>query len=111
MTPDYWETTLPVAALERSGIGNLRLIIVGEKVARTHLLPSSSTLTIGRAEDSTIRLNDASISRRHAVIRVAEKLTLEDLGGTNGTYVRGIRLESGKTLEVTSGDVIEIGTT
>jgi DNA-binding NtrC family response regulator len=111
MASDCWETTLPLAALERANIGELRLIIVGEKIARTHVLPDSGTVTIGRAEDAVIRLTDASISRRHAVLHVGEKLTLEDLGGTNGTCLRGARVESGKTVEIISGDVIEVGTT
>jgi DNA-binding NtrC family response regulator len=56
-----------------------------------HALPSRGRLTIGRNDDNTIRLNDASVSRYHAVLEVGETLRIEDLGGANGTYVQRMR--------------------
>ncbi len=109
--PKDWETTLPVAALHHSGAGNLRVVIVGDQIAGTHQLPPSGTVSIGRSEESVIRVHDPSISRRHALLHVGDALVLEDLGSANGTYVRGVRVESGKTVEIVPGDVVEIGTT
>jgi len=106
-----WETTLPVATLKGSGADDLRLVIVGNQVAATHQLPSTGTVSIGRSEDSTISINDPAISRRHALLHLNRVLTLEDLGSANGTYVRGSRIESGKTLQLEVGDVVEIGAT
>jgi two-component system response regulator AtoC len=109
--PNDWETTLPVAALYSSAADHLRLVIVGDETAATHQLPALGTVSIGRSDEATISLHDPAISRRHAVLHVGETLTLEDLGGVNGTYVRGIRVESGSKLEIGPGDVVEIGAT
>jgi two-component system, NtrC family, response regulator AtoC len=109
--PRDWETTLPVAAPYRSGMEGLRLVIVGNENAATHQLPTSGTVSIGRSEEASICLLDPAISRRHAVLHLGQKLTLEDLGSANGSYVRGVRVGSGQTVEIDAGDVVEIGTT
>jgi len=63
---------------------------------------------IGREPASTVWIDKASVSRRHACIRVGEDTaTLEDLGSRNGTYVGGQRIESPTRLA--SGDSIRVG--
>ena len=48
-------------------------------------------ITIGRAPDNLIVLDDPSVSGRHAEMRlVGEIYHLKDLGSTNGTRVNGI---------------------
>jgi len=56
---------------------------------------------------------EAKISRKHALIRIAEgKVTVEDIGSLNGTYVnRGARLQPGSPVELKTGDEIIIGKT
>jgi len=56
---------------------------------------------------------EAKISRKHALIRIAEgKITVEDIGSLNGTYVnRGSRLQPGSPVELKTGDEIIIGKT
>ena len=51
-------------------------------------LPRTGEVTIGRDVASAVRFVDPSVSRRHAVLRVGETLEIEDLGGTNGTFLR-----------------------
>lgn len=49
---------------------------------------------LGRGTAVDIRLADGESSRRHAMIEVrGEKVTLVDLGATNGTFVDGERIE------------------
>ena len=55
---------------------------------------------------------EARISRKHALIRVSDKITVEDIGSLNGTFVnRGRRLEPGSPAEVKDGDEIIVGKT
>ncbi|MBK9262205.1 MAG: sigma 54-interacting transcriptional regulator [Polyangiaceae bacterium] len=55
-----------------------------------HLLPDSGRVSLGRAEGNDIRIDDSSVSRRHAVIHIGPGPTLriEDLGSANGTKLR-----------------------
>lgn len=56
---------------------------------------------------------EAKISRKHAMIIIENgKLTIEDIGSLNGTYVnRGNRLIPGTPVELKTGDEIIIGKT
>jgi hypothetical protein len=56
---------------------------------------------------------EAKISRKHALIRIADgKITIEDIGSLNGTYVnRGSRLVPGSAVELKAGDEVIIGKT
>ena len=62
---------------------------------------------VGRDGEAAIRLNAPGISRRHARIMVAaERVTIEDLGSKNGTYVQGERIAGVKELH--DGDEIRL---
>lgn len=65
-------------------------------------------VTLGRAPDSDIQLNDPEVSRRHAKIEVdaAGVATLVDLASTAGTYVDAVRIDRHPLVP---GEVIAIG--
>jgi len=66
---------------------------------------------LGRGAVASLRIRDEGISRKHCVFerRPSGRVTLRDLGSTNGTVVNGEPLEGVVTL--TDGDKIQIGTT
>jgi pSer/pThr/pTyr-binding forkhead associated (FHA) protein len=65
------------------------------------------TYTIGRAPENSIRLEDTSVSGRHAEIAVvAENCYLKDLGSTNGTLVNG---QAVIETQLRAGDRIRFG--
>jgi len=66
---------------------------------------------IGRDPRSDIWLDAPGVSRRHAIIRVGSsqrRVTLEDLGSTNGTFVR--RAPVVAEIALTDRDLIQVGT-
>jgi hypothetical protein len=66
-------------------------------------------VVIGR-EDSDLAIDDEEMSRRHAVVRRhANRLQVEDLGSTNGTFVDGTRIAEPTLLG--GGAEIKVGTT
>jgi pSer/pThr/pTyr-binding forkhead associated (FHA) protein len=69
---------------------------------------AKAAATIGRGQENTIRLDDISVSRRHA--RIAYKqggYWLSDTGSMGGTWVDGTRLNAPH--RIGSGQVIDIG--
>jgi tetratricopeptide (TPR) repeat protein len=69
---------------------------------------SQGVLVIGRSSVSDLRLQHASISRRHAQItRVGDRYYLKDLGSQNGTFVNRARIVA--EMEIFPGDEISIG--
>jgi pSer/pThr/pTyr-binding forkhead associated (FHA) protein len=66
-------------------------------------------VVIGR-EDTDLAIDDEEMSRRHAVVRRhANRLQVEDLGSTNGTFVDGTRIAEPTLLG--GGAEIKVGTT
>jgi pSer/pThr/pTyr-binding forkhead associated (FHA) protein len=66
-------------------------------------------VVIGR-EDTDLEIDDSELSRRHAVVRrFANRIQVEDLGSTNGTYVDGNRIAEPTLLG--GGAEIKIGAT
>ena len=74
--------------------GSSRLLIIGPNSESSFTLPGSGEVLIGRGSEVDIAIDDASISRKHAVIRVTDPLEIKDLGSQIGTSVRDSRLES-----------------
>ncbi|HET9958359.1 MAG TPA: sigma 54-interacting transcriptional regulator [Polyangiaceae bacterium] len=73
-------------------------------------LPENGELSIGRAEDATLRLTSNSVSRRHARLRVhGADLSLEDFGSANGTLLNGERVPAQREIPVQAGQTILIG--
>jgi DNA-binding NtrC family response regulator len=86
-----------------------RLMIgTGQRIT-THMLPEEGTLTLGRAPDASIRVDDSSVSRLHARLHLGAVIRVEDLASANGTRVGGMRLRANQPTPVPPGQVVEIG--
>lgn len=80
-------TTSRPAKVKRGKTARIMVVTEGA-LAGTRITLADSPITIGRADDSTLVLNDDYASTRHArlVPRTGQWL-VEDLGSTNGTYL------------------------
>ena len=68
-------------------------------------------VTIGRSHEADITLDEAEISRLHAVLfRQGGRLWLSDLGSANGTMVNGTKVTAEPT-QVGPGDMLAFGPT
>lgn len=71
-----------------------------------------AVLTIGRAPDNLLVVNDSRTSTHHAEIRLrgdGQGYSITDLGSTNGTFVNNERLDRNIARLLTTGDRIRIG--
>ncbi len=87
-------------------------LVITAGSARGRRLGLGGELVIGRAASGEGRLSDdLELSRRHArVARDARgRVTVEDLGSANGTFVNGERVPGRQVLD--PGDSLRIGTT
>jgi pSer/pThr/pTyr-binding forkhead associated (FHA) protein len=73
----------------RGGRGDAhRLLVTSGALAGTSLGLTDQQITVGRANDATLVLNDDYASSRHARLFPQNgQLIVEDLGSTNGTYL------------------------
>ncbi len=86
------------------------LAVLGQATFASYALPARGVVTIGRAETSDIRVDDASVSRKHARLHVGERVDLEDLGSVNGVRVRNARCAPGTRTEIAAGEPFYVGT-
>ena len=86
------------------------VIISGKMAGRLFKLSAGATV-IGRGTDTTIRVEDEGISRRHVqvILTPDDKVFIEDMGSTNGTIVNDKKTDGRVQLE--NGDRIELGST
>jgi PAS domain S-box-containing protein len=86
-------------------------IIEGPNKGKIYDLKKETT-SVGRSAACDIRINDRAISARHLkFIRTSEGVFLEDVGSTNGTYLKGDLVIPGDRVPVGEGDPIAIGNT
>jgi hypothetical protein len=87
-----------------------QLVVTAGALAGTRITLGEAPITIGRAEDSTLVINDDYSSARHArLVARGGQWFIEDLGSTNGTYLDRTKV-SGPT-PVPLGVPIRIGRT
>jgi transcriptional regulator with AAA-type ATPase domain len=89
--------------------GAPRLTVIGGGVVATHALPFAGEIVIGRDAGCDVRIDDPSLSRRHVRLQIADRITIEDLGSSNGTFVAGRRLKPGVPRPLAADEIVTIG--
>ncbi len=94
----------------RSKVKGTRLVVVEGPLTGTEIPLEGAQITMGRAPDSTIVIDDDYASSRHARIYESEGAwVVEDLGSTNGTWLDRTRLTTPTVLPV--GAPLRVGRT
>jgi pSer/pThr/pTyr-binding forkhead associated (FHA) protein len=91
--------------------GPRTLLITGGALEGTVIPLGTSPITLGRAPESTVVLDDDYASNRHARLTPAEggRWIVEDLGSTNGTWLDRARITT--PMAVPLGVPIKVGRT
>lgn len=81
---------------------------VWKRSGREVQLLGERPVTIGRGQDTVVRLDDAEVSRLHAVIeKVSSGWSVRDLGSRNGTHLNGERIIGERILR--PDDEVQVG--
>jgi pSer/pThr/pTyr-binding forkhead associated (FHA) protein len=95
------------AAAGLPGLSGFALVVASGPGRGRHFLLDEGAHEAGRNPEALVFLDDITVSRHHASFAVADdRLTVRDLGSTNGTYVNGQRVEA---TELHSGDEVIVG--
>ncbi len=86
-------------------MGRLRILTAGIEPAVLEI--PADVVTLGRRDDNALCVPHASVSGRHCELGEADdSLTILDLGSTNGTFIKGQRIEQGT---VAAGETFFLG--
>ena len=97
----------------KSGEGVLHLAVMAPNLFETHPLPTGGSVSVGRDDSADVRITDELASRLHARFHIdaTGTVAVEDLQSSNGTFVRGERIETGQRLPIQLGEAVTIGFT
>ncbi|MFI4892546.1 MAG: FHA domain-containing protein [Phycisphaerales bacterium JB058] len=83
------------------------LLIVKEDGSSQEILLRKPRVVVGRESDCELRIPLPSVSRQHCEFVVEDgKVTVRDMGSSNGTYVNKERVEEA---ELSAGDLVAVG--
>lgn len=104
---DVTQRLVRPGAVQRHLLPTLR-VLAGRDLLRHVVLDADETVVLGRDERVHLRLNDPTVSKRHAQVTADSHgtITVKDLGSTNGTSVNS-RPVSRAVLR--PGDLLEVG--
>jgi hypothetical protein len=89
-----------------------RLAVAQGRANYPYLDVPAGGVIIGRDPSCRLVLPDPQVSGRHAQLEwVGTTWVIRDLNSTNGTYVNGVRVASGASQALRSGDQIVVGQT
>jgi hypothetical protein len=73
--------------------------------------PGGRRLSVGRAKDSNLYIDNPTVSKVHSamVMNREGNLLVADTGSTNGTYINGVRMKYGEAKQIEDGDVVSFG--
>ena len=105
--PSFGEEGEPATSGGAEGAALIELDQVeGTAGRRMHDL-SDEVVTVGRGQESSIFLDDVTVSRKHAEILHGDRgYRIRDVGSLNGTYVNRVRVDA---VDLRNGDEIQVG--
>jgi len=92
-------------------LGRFKLLVISDRDPVAHQLPDRGRVTVGRSETADIQVPDPLISRVHAAITLGDTLMVRDLGSSNGTVVRGEKIQPNVDTPISVGETIDFGST
>ncbi|WP_201756219.1 sigma 54-interacting transcriptional regulator [Corallococcus silvisoli] len=109
LPPDLRETEAPRKGASRAAATDrLYLLLLVGNSSTLVPLPREGAVVIGRAAGVDVLVEDASVSRQHAKVGVAEgEAFIADLGSHNGVRVNGEPVQGSRPLD--GGDVVTLG--
>jgi pSer/pThr/pTyr-binding forkhead associated (FHA) protein len=99
------ETAAPATGVDGAALIELDQV-EGTAGRRMHDI-KENVVTVGRGPESSIFLDDVTVSRKHAEIERGERgYRIRDAGSLNGTYVNRVRVDA---VDLRNGDEIQVG--
>jgi transcriptional regulator with AAA-type ATPase domain len=101
-------TTVRTVDEPRGLVRRTLLVLAGDEV-KSHTLPATGEVTVGRGTKCEIAIDHPTLSRTHFLIRLGTSIALIDRDSANGTVLRGARLPVNKPVEISPYETFHAG--
>ncbi|MBX3205938.1 MAG: sigma 54-interacting transcriptional regulator [Labilithrix sp.] len=108
MSEDRTRSVAP-RALDPSA--RLRLIVFCGGQVSSHAVPRAGELVLGRGEEAHVRIDHATVSRKHATITLGDEPSIVDHGSFNGTSIGGQKIAPNAPVALGIATIAELGET
>lgn len=99
---------VPAPPADAIHAGHLELVVVGGPAMGTRHALEPGHLTVGRARDCDVTVEDPAMSRKHLEIEFdGDLVQVSDAGSTNGTFLEGVPIDQRHQWAI--GDILEAG--
>lgn len=99
-----------MASRRRKTAGQFQLRVIVDETIQLYPLPRKGQVSIGRAEECDVRIEDPTVSRHHVRLEIeGPSLHVCDAGSSYGLLVRHERVQPGAKVALEPGDAIEAG--
>ncbi len=106
MSEDRTRSVAP-RALDPSA--RLQLIVFCGGNVTSHPVPRSGELVLGRGDEAHVRIDHATVSRKHATLFVGAELAIVDHGSFNGTTIGGRKIAPNTPVPLGIATIAELG--
>ncbi len=92
-------------------IGSMKVVLeLQDQPSNVRRITVRHDIVIGRGSDCNLRLSAPQVSRRHCFLRVGrDSVSVTDLDSSNGTFVDGKQIVSGKRHDLVDGTELALG--
>jgi two-component system, NtrC family, response regulator AtoC len=106
MSFDRTRSVMPRAA---DGSSRLRLIVFCNGTVASYPLPPRGELIVGRGEEAQVRIEHATVSRKHTTLVCGDTLSIVDHGSFNGTSIGGRKIPPNVPHALGLATIVELG--
>ena len=89
----------------------LRLIVFCGGAVSSHPLPRRGEVVLGRGDDAGVKIDHATVSRKHATLTLDDEIFITDHGSFNGTTIGGKKLTPNVRVPIELATICELGET
>jgi two-component system response regulator AtoC len=105
------DRTRSVAPRALDPAARLRLIVFCGGQVSSHAVPRTGQIVLGRGEETHVRIDHVTVSRRHATIVLSDTVTVTDHGSFNGTSIGGQKIAPNIPVPIGIATIVELGET
>ncbi len=104
------QTTATAAQAAQQAVGGIAGYVLQDAMGHQFQLQADGVYSLGRKDSNSVVLSNDTVSRNHGQIKLeGGKISIQDLGSSNGTSINGQKIESNLWTPIPNNAAIKMG--